>query len=484
MNFIIIFPEIILFVGALIILMLDIFLGKYLKNFAPRIAFIGSIVFSIASLTSVIINSGVYASSFEYMVSINPFISLVKTIVVLLLITVLFISGNFIQSEKRISAEFVALTMIATSGSLLLLSANDLLAFYMALELQSLPLYILAAIKRDSSKSSEAGIKYFILGAVASGILLLGISFVYGFYGSTNIGQIISGVKNGSASIGLLFGFILIMTAMFFKSSAAPFHMWTPDVYEGSTTVVTSFFASVIKVVSVFVLLRIYISIIGIWPNINQILIIVSILSLLIGSLGAIKQTNLKRLLAYSSIGHVGFITAGILTGGFEGIKSVILYMAIYGTLTVGSFAFLILLKNQNPLSNDPDKQNDDTYDISSLALIARKSPIAAMSMAVIMFSMAGIPPLAGFFAKFYILIAVVKQELYTLAIIAVITSVISAFYYLRIIKIMYFDNKEKSNIQIDSNNNALLVLIVAALINLLLFIFLKPLLSIIDNVF
>ena len=484
MNLITIFPEIILFAGALIILMLDVFFGKHLKNPA-RLAFIGSIIFSVTSLFAALSNISVYESSFQYMLSLTPFISLVKIIVILLLITVFLVSENFIQSEKRISAEFVALIMIATSGSLLLISANDLIAFYMALELQSLPLYILAAIKRDSSKSSEAGMKYFLLGAVTSGILLLGISFIYGFYGSTNIGQIITGLREGTPGVGILFGFILIITAMLFKSSAAPFHMWTPDVYEGSATVVTNFFASVIKVVSIFVLLRVYISVIGIWPNIDQILIIVSILSLLIGSFGALKQTNLKRLLAYSGIGHVGFVMAGILTGSFEGIKSVILYMAIYGTLSVGSFAFLILLKNNNLLSNDPDKQNDDTYDISSLALIAKKSPIAAMSMAVLMFSMAGIPPMAGFFAKFYILIAVIQQKLYTLAVIAVVTSVVSAFYYLRIVKIMYFDTKEKNNIQVDSNNNnTLFVLIIAALINLLLFAFLKPILSVIESVF
>ncbi len=353
----------------------------------------------------------------------------------------------------------------------------------MALELQALPLYILAAIKRESSKSSESGMKYFILGAISSALLLFGIGMIYGFSGTTNFSAIyaVISASGSNISIGILFGFTLVLIAMLFKISAVPFHMWAPDVYEGSATIVSTFFASVVKFVSLVVLARIYINLANIWPNVNQILILVSILSLLVGALGAIKQDNLKRMLAYSSIGHVGFILAGLAALSFESMKAAILYMIIYASMALGSFAFLILLKNKNAEDNF-DQKNDQLYKLSSISGIGKSNPIIAMCLAILMFSMAGIPPMAGFFTKFYILMAIIKKEFYTLAIIAVLYSVISAFYYLRIVKIMYFDNKDQ-NTEVESSN-ASLTLFLMALTSILFMGYMKPLLSLIEGVF
>ncbi|MFT6076895.1 MAG: NADH-quinone oxidoreductase subunit N [Myxococcota bacterium] len=481
MNILAFLPELILFVGALVLLMVDVFFGKKTSNM-PRILFIIAISISVTALISIFINYDSFYSAFDGMFYSTRFTSFVKIVAVLILTFVIFISADFVESEKRISSEFLALMMIATVGGMLMISSNNLLPIYMALELQALSLYLLAAIKRDSIKSSEAGVKYFLLGSVASGLLLFGISLIYGFSGTVDLNGLASYYQHnaGNIPIALFLGFTLVIIAILFKVSAAPFHMWTPDVYEGSTTIVTTLFASLVKFISIVILVRLYFTLTLVWPDMYQIIIVVAILSLIVGAFGAIKQTNLKRLLAYSAIGHVGFVLAGLAVGDIASIRAIMLYATIYASVSLGAFAFLMMLQDDDA-DKSVDAKNDHIYQLSSIAGLAKTSPKIAMSLATIMFSMAGIPPLAGFFAKFYILISVVGKGFYTLAIIAVLCSVVSAFYYLRVIKIVYFDSKnaEQKNISLVINNAAI-VLIVMALANLFFLAYLDPLTKVI----
>lgn len=483
MNILAFLPESILFVGALLILMLDVFLGKKTSNM-PRVLFIIAIIISFTSLASVFIGYNSFYSAFDNTFYSTRFTSFVKIITVFILIFTIFISADFIEEERRISSEFIALVMIATVGGMLMVSSNSLLPIYMALELQALSLYLLAAIKRDSAKSSEAGVKYFLLGSVASGLLLFGISLVYGFTGTVDLNDLINYYKAniGHIPVAVFLGFTLIIIAMFFKVSAAPFHMWTPDVYEGSTTIVTTLFASLVKFIAIIILVRLYFNLTVVWQDMHQIVIAVAILSLIVGAFGAIRQNNIKRMLAYSAIGHIGFVLAGLAVGNIDSIKAIVLYAVVYSSLSLGSFAFLLMLQDES--NKNTDSKNDRIYELSAIAGLAKSSPIIAMSLAVIMFSMAGIPPMAGFFAKFYILMSVVGNGFYTLAIIAVLCSVISAFYYLRIVKIVYFDGENESQKGITLViNNASIVLILMALANLLFLLYLDPITKVIAEI-
>lgn len=481
MNILAFLPELILFIGALVILMLDVFLGKKFTCI-PRILFIASIIITITTLIAVIINFGSYYSAFDEMFISSRFSSFAKAVLLSLLTFTIFCCADFVEEERRISAEFIALMMLATLGGMFTISSHDLLPLYLGLELQALSLYLLAAIKRDSTKSSESGIKYFLLGSLASGLLLFGISLIYGFSGSTSFIDIVNYLHahNDHIPVALFLGLILVLTAIFFKISAAPFHMWTPDVYEGSTNVVTIFFASAIKFITILILIQIYFNLVVAWPDVHQIVITVAILSLIVGSFAAIKQTNLKRMLAYSAVGHVGFILLGIAVGDFNAVKATVLYAVIYSSLSLGAFAFLSMLSSESS-KKSVDAKNDHIYELSSIAGLAKVSPITAMAIATIMFSMAGIPPLAGFFAKLYILISVVGKGLYALAIVAVISSVISAFYYLRVVKTIYFDDGQQASGDSENDitlviNNASIVLVLMALANLLFIFYLDPL--------
>ena len=312
-----------------------------------------------------------------------------------------------------------------------MISANDLISLYMGLELQSLSLYVLAAINRDSARSSEAGLKYFVLGAISSGMLLYGCSMIYGFTGVTSFIGIAEHLKLGEPSVGLIVGLVFLIAGLAFKVSAVPFHMWTPDVYEGSPTPVTAFFAAAPKIAAIALFVRAMVSpFSAIGPDWQQVIVFISIASMVLGAFAAIGQTNIKRLLAYSSIGHMGYALVGLASGSQEGVRGVVIYMAIYLISTLGTFACVLAMR----------RQTGAVEDISDLAGLARNNKMLAFILAMLMFSLAGIPPLAGFFGKYFVFLAAIKADLIWLAVIGVLASVVSAYYYLNIIRVMYFE--------------------------------------------
>ena len=345
-------------------------------------------------------------------------------------------------------SEYPVLILFSVLGMMLMASSNDLISFYMSLELQSLPLYVIAAISRDNIKSSEAGLKYFILGALSSGLLLYGMSLVYGAVGDTSFSSISIVSSDGMSNL-MLIGLVFMLSGLAFKISLVPFHMWTPDVYEGAPTPVTAFFAIVPKLAAITILLRLtftaFDNVITAW---QQIIIILSLLSMILGSFAAIMQFNIKRLMAYSTIAHMGYALVGLSSGILEGFSSVLIYMVIYMVMNIGTFIIILSMR----------RDSQSVEEISDLKGISQTHPFIAFSLAVLMFSMAGIPPLAGFFGKWLVFAAAVNAGLIPLAIIGVLTSVVGAFYYLRIIKIMYFENNEVKLDEID-NKSAMIIL-------------------------
>ena len=344
--------------------------------------------------------------------------------------------------------EYPVLILFSVLGMLLMASSNDLIGFYMSLELQSLPLYVIAAINRDNIKSSEAGLKYFILGALSSGLLLYGMSLVYGAVGDTSFSSISIASSDGMSNL-MLIGLVFMLSGLAFKISLVPFHMWTPDVYEGAPTPVTAFFAIVPKIAAITILLRFtftaFDNVISSW---QQVIIILSLLSMILGSFAAIMQFNIKRLMAYSSIAHMVYALVGLSSGILEGISSVLIYMVIYMIMNLGAFIIILSMR----------RDNQSVEEISDLKGISQTHPFIAFSFVILMFSMAGIPPLAGFFGKWLVFASAVNAGLIPLAIIGVLTSVVGAFYYLRIIKIMYFDNNE-GKLDIVDNKSSMIIL-------------------------
>ena len=422
-------PEIFLAVSILATLMI----GVFFKN---SYVLVTSIVYGIIIiLILLILNS--FNDSFklfsESFVS-NSFTNFFKVLILVGTFFILIISQSFIKEIKINYFEYSIILLLSVLGMFIMISANDLILFYLGLELQSLSLYILASLDRNNLKSNEAGLKYFILSSLASGLLLYGCSILYGFSGSTNF-EIISSNTN-TENIGTIFAMVFILVGLAFKVSAVPFHMWTPDVYEGAPSSVTSFFAVVPKIAGIAVFIRFmqipFSEIIDQW---QPILIFISLASMILGAVAAIGQSNIKRLIAYSSIGHIGFALAGISTGTNLGYSSSITYISIYVVMNLGIFACIFSMKR------------DGRYceNLNDLSGISKHHPILSVSLLVILFSLAGIPPLAGFFAKFYVFVAVIENEMYTLAIIGLLSTVVSAFYYLRIIKTIYFDDDNKS---------------------------------------
>ena len=436
-NINIIFPEIFLSLSILSTLMV----GVFFKN---SYGIVTKLTYLILILTALIIfNSG--SNKAEYFSDSfikNPYVDFIKILILLSTIIVLNMSQSFIRDNKISKFEYPIIVMLSLLGMFFMLSSNDLIIFYLGLELQSLSLYILAAIDRDNIRSTESGIKYFVLSALSSGLLLYGCSLLYGFTGSVNF-EIISS-ELSSNNTGAIFAMVFILVGLAFKISAVPFHMWTPDVYEGSPTSITSFFSVVPKVVGLAVLIRFMMSPFkNIFLEWQTIIIFISIASMILGAVAAIGQTNFKRLMAYSSIGHIGYALAGIATGTVSGYSSTIVYIIIYVVMNIGVFGCIFLMK----------KEGKYVEGIDELSGISKKHPLISIALLIILFSLAGIPPLAGFFAKFYIFMSVIENEMYTLAVIGLLTTVISAFYYLKVIKIIYFDDLKMPFDQIKNIN-------------------------------
>ena len=423
-NLNLILPEIFLSLSIFVTLLI----GVFFKNSYSLVTNITYVI--IISLLLIIFNSfnesgNLFSNSFVS----NSFINFFKILILLGTLFIMLITQPFIKEMKINYFEYPLLILFSVLGMFFMISANDLMSFYLGLELQSLALYILASIDRDNLKSNESGIKYFVLSALSSGLLLYGCSLLYGFTGSTNFEEI--NLKMEFENTGAVFAMVFVLVGLAFKVSAVPFHMWTPDVYQGSPSSVTSFFAVVPKVAGIAILIRFvqipFDRLIDHWQNI---LVFMALASMILGAVAAIGQTNIKRLIAYSSIGHIGYALAGISTGTVNGYSSSITYISIYVIMNLGAFGCIFLMK----------KDGKYCEDIKDLAGISKQNPLLAISFLIIMFSLAGIPPLAGFFAKFYVFMTVIENSMYLLAIVGLLSTVISAFYYLRIIKIIYFD--------------------------------------------
>jgi NADH-quinone oxidoreductase subunit N len=347
----------------------------------------------------------------------------------------LIMAQGFLERHDMARFEYPVLVVFATLGMLMMISANDLISLYLGLEMQSLSLYVIAAFRRDDTRSTEAGLKYFVLGALASGMFLYGASLIYGFAGTTNFDTLAQMFGHGGgqeAGLGVIFGIVFILAALAFKVSAVPFHMWTPDVYEGAPTPVTAFFAVAPKIAALALFIRVMVGPFGdLVAQWQQIVVLVSVASMVLGAFAAINQRNIKRLMAYSSIGHVGYALIGLAVGNEEGVRGILVYLAIYLFMNVGTFACILAMRRNGRM----------VEGIQELAGMGKTHPMLAAALTVFMFSMAGIPPLAGFFGKLYVFLAAIEAELYGLAVIGVLTSVVGAFYYLRIIRIMYFDD-------------------------------------------
>ncbi|MFV0386188.1 NADH-quinone oxidoreductase subunit NuoN [Paracoccus sp. (in: a-proteobacteria)] len=365
----------------------------------------------------------------------DAFARFAKVTILISAAAVLAMSAEYMARQGLMRFEFPILIALAATGMTMMVSAGDLLTLYMGLELQSLSLYVVAAMRRDSARSSEAGLKYFVLGALSSGILLFGASLVYGFAGTTNFAGILTTVREGHLPLGLLFGMVFLLVGLAFKVSAVPFHMWTPDVYEGSPTPVTAFFATAPKVAAMALIARLMFGAFGSVPgDWGQIVAALAVMSMFLGAIAGIGQRNIKRLMAYSSISHMGFALVGLAAGTAGGVQAMLMYMAIYAVMNVGTFAFILSL----------ERDGRPITDLNSLNQFAAREPLKGFAVLLLMFSLAGVPPLLGFFAKLGVLAAAVNAHMAWLAIAGVIASVIGAFYYLRIVYYMYFGGESE----------------------------------------
>jgi NADH-quinone oxidoreductase subunit N len=453
-------PELVLAAGAMALLMLGAFRGPQTTQLVTGLAVVllvvtGALIFWLPAgkLTT-------FGGSFI----VDDFARFLKVLALIGSGTALILSRGYLAEQAKIF-EYAILFLLSTVGMMVLISAGDLIMLYLGLELMSLALYVVAASHRDDTKSTEAGLKYFVLGALSSGMLLYGASLVYGFTGTVSFAGIAAEARTGN--VGLLFGLVFLLAGLCFKISAVPFHMWTPDVYEGAPTPVTAFFASAPKVAALAVFTRVALTAFpGIVPQWQQIVVFVSIASMALGSFAAIGQKNIKRLMAYSSIGHMGFALVGLAAGTQQGAQGVLVYIAIYVAMTLGTFAIIIAMK----------RNGQAVETISDFAGLSRTNPLLAFFFAMFLFSLAGIPPLAGFFAKFYVFLAAINAGLFTLAVIGVLTSVVGAFYYLTIVKVMYFDEPKEA---VEPMGGELrFVLAIAGVFNILFFVYPAPLVS------
>ncbi|QMU57796.1 MAG: NADH-quinone oxidoreductase subunit NuoN [Boseongicola sp.] len=426
----IILPEIIISVYVLIALLAGAYGGK--DKLASAMLWVTSGLLVAVGLW-IAFQGGGRGVAFGGMFVDDGFARFAKVTILLSAAAILIMSEAYMERRGLLRFEYPLLVALAVVGMMVMVSAGDLIALYMGLELQSLALYVVASLRRDSVKSTEAGLKYFVLGALSSGLLLYGSSLVYGFAGTTSFAGIITAVE-GQASVGVLIGISFVVAGLAFKVSAAPFHMWTPDVYEGSPTPITAFFATAPKMAAMGLFARVvhdaFGGVVGDW---QQIVAFLSVASMFLGAIAAIGQTNIKRLMAYSSIAHMGFALMGLASGTVFGVEAMLVYMAIYVTMNIGTFAFILAM----------EKDGAPVTDISALSMYSRRDPMKALAMLVLLFSLAGVPPLVGFFGKYYVLVAAVDAGLGWLAVAGVIASVIGAFYYLRIVYLMYFGADE-----------------------------------------
>ena len=467
-NLELVLPEIFLSLSIMFLLIL----GVFKKNSSRLIQNISLIVLLITSVITLNETLGIEETLlFNSSIIIDYLSSFMKIITLLAAFLVLVISSNYLKTFQIFKIEYPILILSSVLGMMVMISSNDLIVFYMGLELQSLALYVLATFNRDQLKSSEAGLKYFVLSALSSGLLLYGCSLIYGFTGSTNFNIIANQLNSNEYAI--TFGIVFILVGLAFKISAVPFHMWAPDVYEGSPTSVTLFFTMVPKIAALTVFIRfLYVPFLNLIDQWQMILIFLSIASMIFGAIAAIGQTNLKRLIAYSSIGHVGYTLAGLATGSNDGIQNSVIYITIYILMNLGLFSCLLMMKRNN-------KYFEDIEDLSGLS---KNHPILSLSLLLILFSLAGIPPLAGFFAKFYIFKSVLEQSMYFLAIVGLLSTVVAAFYYLRIIKIMYFD-KEKEKYDTDHSLWLKFSLTLSTILILFYFIFPSQLIEVVSRI-
>ncbi len=454
-----ILPEVVLAIGAMLLLLAGTFGGR---NAWSTIA-VAAIVLLVATGVIVVWLPGDKLVTFGGSFVVDSFARFLKLLALIGSAASILMSREFLSHEKQQRSEYPVLILLSTAGMMMLISANDLIALYLGLELMSLALYVLAAIDRDSMRSTEAGLKYFVLGALSSGMLLYGASLIYGFTGTVSFAGIAKAARE--PGLGLIFGLVFLFAGFCFKISAVPFHMWTPDVYEGAPTPITTFFAAAPKVAAIAVFVRTAIvafpAILTQW---QQIVVFIAIASMALGSFAAIGQRNIKRLMAYSSIGHMGFALIGLAAGTPEGVQGVLVYIAIYVAMTLGTFACILAMRRDGKM----------VEDISDLAGLARTKPMMAFFFAMLLFSLAGIPPLAGFFAKFYVFLAAIQAGLFLLAVVGVVTSVVGAYYYLAIVKVIYFDEPATRFEPMPRELGA--VLAVSGLFNLLFFVYPGPL--------
>jgi NADH-quinone oxidoreductase subunit N len=455
-------PELVLAVGAMLLLMLGAFRGQGTTALVTWLAICLLVATGVIELMLPAGRLTTFGGSFI----VDGFARFLKIVALISSVATLLLSVEFVSDPSRRIFEYSILVLLSTLGMMVLISAGDLIVLYLGLELMSLALYVVAASDRDNTKSTEAGLKYFVLSALASGMLLYGASLIYGFTGTVSFAGIAAAAKTGS--IGIVFGIVFLLAGLCFKVSAVPFHMWTPDVYEGAPTPVTTFFASAPKVAAMAVFVRVAMTAFpGITSEWRQIVVFVSIASMVLGAFAAIGQKNIKRLMAYSSIGHMGYALIGLAAGTAEGAQGVLVYMAIYVAMTLGAFAVILAIK----------RDGQAFEEISDFAGLSRTNPLLAFFFAMFLFSLAGAPPLAGFFAKWYVFVAAIKAGLFTLSVIGVLTSVVGAFYYITIVKVMYFDDPlaklDPTRVEVSA------VVAVTGLFNILFFVYPGPLVSV-----
>jgi len=420
-------PELFMAVAAMALLMIGVFRST---DSTRLLTWLVVVVMAVAGY--LVLGNHTSTTAFNNLFIVNGFTSFAKVLTLIGAGLTLLLIDSWAHTEKAARFELPVLVLFSTVGMMMMISANDLISLYIGLEMQSLSLYVLAAYQRDSERSTEAGVKYFVLGALASGLLLYGASLVYGFSGTTTFEGLAQAIKAGSNSVGVIVGIVFVIAGLAFKVSAVPFHMWAPDVYEGAPTPVTAFFSVAPKIAALCLFLRVLVGPFG--PMIEQwqqVIVLISILSMVWGAVAAIAQKNIKRLMAYSSIGHVGYALIGLAVGNEEGARGLLFYLLIYLFMNVGTFAVIMAMRVKGRY----------VEEISDLSGLAKTHPIMAAALAALMFSMAGIPPLAGFLGKFYIFVAAVNAGFVPLAIIGVLASVVGSYYYLRIVKLMYFDD-------------------------------------------